>query len=80
MVAKPQFSEVMEREGRAYAQAHPEERLRVLEACDEAAKGRISRDAEVLIWVEHNTAFVKGYTFWIHRNDDGEWEAKPVVH
>jgi hypothetical protein len=77
MVTKPRFSEEMEREGREYARLHPEERLKVLEACDEATGGRINRDATVLIW--GNAANVEGYSFWIRRDDDGEWEAKRVV-
>jgi hypothetical protein len=67
----------MEREGREYARLHPDERLKVLRACDEAAGGRISRDATVLIW--GNEAHVKGHSLWIHRKEDGEWEAKQVV-
>jgi hypothetical protein len=76
MVMKPQFTPEMEREGRLYAESHPEERRRVLEACDEAAGGRIDRRATVLIWGD--AAHVQGQSFWIHRNDDGEWKALRV--
>jgi hypothetical protein len=77
MMAAPHFPEEMEREGREYARLHPEERLKVLEACDEATGGRINREATVLIW--GNAAHVEGYSFWIGRDDDGEWEAKWVI-
>ena len=78
MVRKPTWPPEMEDEGRRYAESHPEERRRVLEACDEAAGAPINRErAEVLIC--GNAALVKPYSFWIHKNTQGEWEARPVV-
>ena len=77
MVMKPRFTPEMEREGRLHAESHPEERRRVLEACDAAAGARVSREtAEVLIW--GNSAFVKPYEFLISRDDDGKWKAVRV--
>jgi hypothetical protein len=77
MVRKPSWSPEMEREGRRYAELHPLERDKVLEACERAGVSIDRNRAEVLIWGD--AADVPPHPLWIHRNEDGDWEAKRVV-